>query len=560
MSVFSQLSIVFAVTTMLAWVAKLLRQPLIVAYLIAGIVVGPIVFNLVRDGHELYETFAEFGVVFLLFVVGLSLNFSYIKRIGKIALIAGFGQAVFTVFFGWIVLKLLGLTLSSAFYIALAATFSSTIIVTKLLSDKKHNDSVYGRYTIGLMLVQDLIAIIIMILFSVKEMGGSLGSTLGLFALKIVAMIAIVAFTSRVLLPFVLNRIAHSAEFLFLFTVAWCFGCTAVLHLLGFSVETGALMAGLALGSSPFQAEIASRIKPLRDFFLILFFILLGSQLHLSALDDIIVPIIIFSVFVLIGNPLILYLIFRAVKFTRRNSFFIGLTAAQVSEFGFVLLFTGAKLGLVAEQDVALFTGVALVTICASSYLITYSEQLFNAFEPWFKRWSPERHAQAEDEPKRYDVWLIGAHRIGWRIAQALKDKGVTFAVVDFNPEIVADLKKQGIPAYFGDAADVEFLSELPLESAKLVISTIPDAHDQVTFIKHIRSRSKKAFLVANLAHTKYRELLYANGADYVMMPHVLGGGLIADLIRKKNLSKKVFTDLRREQDEDIKLGLYSLT
>jgi voltage-gated potassium channel Kch len=368
-------------------------------------------------------------------------------------------------------------------------------------------------------------------------------------------MMIFIVLCSRYVLPFILSRIAHSAEFLFLFTLAWCFGITSVAKTLGFSMETGALMAGLALGSSAFQAEIMSRVKPLRDFFLILFFIILGSGMAVGSIGSVLVPAFIFSLFILVGNPLILYVLFRRMKFTRRNSFMAGLTAAQVSEFGFVLLFAGERLGIVAEKDLAFFTLVALTTIFVSSYLISYNEQIFSFFKPWFALFKKDHHLQTETEKPLYDIWVIGAHRIGWRICQALQHKKASFAVLDFNPETLATAQSAGMPTYFGDAADVEYLSELPLDKAKLVISTIPDPHDQLTFIKHVRAQSKKTYIVANLTHAKFRESLYAAGADYVMLPHVLGGELVADLIKKHSLTKKVFKDLRKEQEAEIALG-----
>jgi Kef-type K+ transport system membrane component KefB len=554
-AIFVQLSVILGITAVFAWVAKLLKQPLMIAYLAAGIVSGPVLLNFIDKNIDFYQTFAQFGVVLLLFVVGLSLNFTYIKKIGKIAVFTGLGQAVFTIVCGWVLLQVLHFPPITALYLAIASTFSSTIIITKLLADKKHTDSVYGRYTVGLLLVQDVIAIIIVIFLSASSGTESLAQSLALFALKLVVAIIFIAITARFILPFILQRIAHSSEFLFLFTLAWCFGITSLVNALGFSLETGALMAGLALGSSSFQAEIASRVKPLRDFFLILFFVILGSQLSLSNIRVVIGPAIIFSCFVLIGNPLILYTLFRLSKFTRRNSFLVGLTAAQVSEFGFVLLFTGQRLGVISKTELGVFTAVALITIFVSSYLITYNEWIFKLFMPWFALFGKDKHVQTEENRPVYDTWLIGAHRIGWRICQVLKHQKISFAVIDYNPETIAAVRAEGIPAYFGDGADVEFLTDLPLEKAKLIISTIPDPHDQITFIKHVRTHSKKTYIVANLVHVKFRDALYSAGADYVMMPHVLGGGLVAGLIKKHKLTKKIFRDLRKEQEEEIKLG-----
>ena len=210
---------------------------------------------------------------------------------------------------------------------------------------------------------------------------------------------------------------------------------------------------------------------------------------------------------------------------------------------------------MVGSKETAFFTLVALSTIFVSSYLITFNEQIFTFLRPWFALFKKDRHLQPETDKPIYDIWVVGAHRIGWRICQALRHKKMSFAIIDFNPETSALVQKEGIPTYFGDAADVEFLSELPLDKARLVISTIPDPHDQLTFIKHIRSRTKKTYIVANLTHAKFRDVLYHAGANYVMLPHVLGGELVADLIKKHHLSKRLFNELRKEQEAEINLG-----
>lgn len=555
-NLFLQLSQLLGLTTFIAFLTRILRQPLLIAYIIAGICAGPLFLNLIHKEQDIYELFSQLGVVLLLFVVGLSLNFNYLKKIGKVAIVTGVGQVVFTGIIGIIILKIIGFSLLTSIYLAIAITFSSTIIITKLLADKKDTESLYGRYTIGLMLVQDVIAIIIMIAITASNQSGSIFNSLGLLILKGIGLIAIVLFFSKIILPFLLHRVAHSSEFLFLFTLAWCFGMTSLAYLVGFSLEIGALMAGLSLGSSPYQTEISSRIKPLRDFFLILFFIILGSEMTISNFQTALLPGIILAFFILIGNPFILYALFRCMKFTRRNSFLAGLTAAQVSEFGFVLLFVGQQKGAVTQNELAIFTIVALLTIFISSYLITYNEQIYKLFSPWFQLFKPDKHKQIEEKTPEYDIWVIGYHRIGWRICEALKEKKASFAVVDFNPDTAASLRKQEIPAYFGDVADIEFLSELPLEKAKLIISTIPNVEDQLVLIRHVRSLSPKVYIMANLPLYNYREILYAAGANYVMMPHLLGGGWIAELIKKQHFSKKIFAKLRKEQQEEVKLGM----
>lgn len=555
-SIFTQITALLVLTVLVAWITRLLRQPIIVAYIFAGLAAGPLFLKIVgSDSHE-FDIFSGLGVILLLFVVGLSLNFNYIKKIGKIALIGGFGQAIFTGIFGYFILQSLGFEMLPAIYLAIAITFSSTIIITKLLSDKKQTDSLYGRHTIGLLLVQDVIAVLLMVILAASTGAGNLNEGLLKLALGGMIFVAALFLASKYLLPAVLRKIAGSTEFLFLFSLAWCFLIAYLSKTLGFSYEIGAVAAGLALASSPYQPEINARVTPLKDFFLIIFFIILGAELDLTTFSSVLIPGAILAAFILVGNPLILYILYRFMKFTRKNSLFIGLTAAQVSEFGFVLLYIGKELGHVAQSEIAIFTLVALSTIFVSAYLITYNEAIFRFLNPLLSASGKKDFKQEEDEPPTYDVWVMGYHRIGWSIVKALKDKNSSFAVIDYDPEVIDKLKKNGIPAYFIDVGDTGLLAELPLDKAKTIISTIPSIEGQTALIKHVRSHNDDTIIIANSPEAKYTASLYEAGADYVMTPHLLGGKWLSHLLTEDKLGKGDLARLRAEQEEEIKSGL----
>jgi len=551
-NIFLQVSVLLAVTVSIAFIIRLLRQPLMVAYIVAGIICGPMFLNIVQGGQETFEAFSQFGVVLLLFILGLSLDLNYLKKIGKTALIAGIGQVLFTFIFGFWILVGLQFSLASALYLAIAITFSSTIIIIKLLNDKKDTDTVYGRNTIGLMVVQDIIAIVIMLGIGIAKEPEQLLNSLIIFSLKAVFLTVLFIILSKYVLPKILKKISDSGEFIFIFTIAWCFLVASLVHLLGFSIEIGAIAAGLSLGSSTFQTQIISRIKPLRDFFIVIFFVILGSQMNLGNFDEIIIPGLILSIFILVGNPLILYLIFRFSKFTRRNSFLAGITAAQVSEFGFVLLFVGEQSGQVQGKEISVFTVVALATIFTSSYLITYNNKLYDFISPFFRLFKKDKHQQKETTEKTHKIWIFGCHRMGIKISQALQKKGQNFAVVDANSRTVGKLRKKDIPAFFGDIADVEFLDSLHLRKAKLLILTTPDPHDQKTLISFAKRENPKITIISNLHHYKHAEDLYNIGADYVIMPHLLGGQLMEEVIKNGTWKKSNLKKLRAEQLAEI--------
>lgn len=554
-NLFVQISSLLAITVSIAFIVRLLRQPLIVAYIFAGIICGPFVLNLLHGDHEMYEMFAQFGMVLLLFIIGLNLNLGHLKSIGRVSLITGMGQIIFTAGIGIVILLAINTQIVSAIYLAVAITFSSTIIIMKLLSDKKDTDSIYGRYTIGLMLVQDIIAVLLIIILGM--MSGEHGNgTDAIFLLiaKLVFVSAVLYLISKYLLPKVLDKIAESSELLFLFTLAWCFGMASILYLIGFSLEIGAIISGIALSSSPYQLEIGSRIKPLRDFFLIVFFIVLGSEMGIGSIGDIIVPAIIISLFILVGNPLILYIIFRLLKFTRRNSFLSGLTSAQVSEFGFVLLFAGRQFGHIEGDVIAIFTAVAIVTIFVSSYLISYNEQIYRFLIPFFRLFGPDKRNQVEKVVPKYDAWIIGYHRIGMKVAEALSGLRKKYSVIDFDPEAIERLRKDKVPFYYGDVADVEFLENLPIANSKMVIMTIPAVDDQINLIKYIRKSGSKALVIANAYHRPDAKTLYQHGANFVMMPHLLGGEWISKILRKEKWDNKTLDALKKKQHSSLRV------
>lgn len=551
-NIFLQVSVLLGITVSIAFIMRMLRQPLVAAYIVAGLIAGPLFLDIVNSKHSFFNAFAQFGIVLLLFLVGLSLNFEYIKRVGKMVFIGGIAQFLVTSAVGFGIMKLFGYSLLPSLFIGIAIAFSSTIIVVKLLSDKNDMETVYGRYIIGILLVQDVIAILILIFLNTFQGSNDWQYTLFATLSKGALLAGVVFLMSRYLLPIIMKRVASSGEMLFIFTIAWCFGVASLVYLAGFNVEIGAVIAGISLGSSIYHSEIVSRIKPLRDFFIVLFFIVLGSELQLGNIFSVLTPGLFLSAVVLLIDPLILYFVMRMLKYTRRSAFLAGITAAQVSEFGFILIFKGRELGYLRESELALLTVVALITIVISSYLITYNEKIYQLIRPFLELFGKDKNNEKRERRNKYQVWIFGYHRIGWKVCEALTRKKIKFAVVDFNPEVAQKLKNMGIPCYFGDAADVEFLEDLPLGKAEMIISTIPEYDDQLTLINHVRKLSKKTIFIAAMQHSHHVPGLYKAGANYVMLTHLLGGQWMSEILTKHKWSDRTFFKLRKEQTKEM--------
>ena len=538
---FVEVGLIIVIVAIVSVIMRLIRQPLIIGYILSGVIVSPLALNLIETSNKL-EIFSKIGVAFLLFTVGLHLNPKFIRDVGKISLITGIGQVLFTSICGFILAWIFGFSTLTSLYIAVALTFSSTIIIMKLLSDKGDVESLYGRITVGFLLVQDLIAILILMTISSLK-GGGLVELLSTSLLKGVGLLLIVFFVGFVLLPRINDFIAKSQELLFVFSLGWCFALATIFDYFGFTIEIGALIAGITLSMTPMNYQIASRVTPLRDFFLILFFVSLGLQMQFSNAGEFITPVVVFSAFILIGNPLIVMIIMGLLKYSKRNSFLVSITTAQVSEFSFILIALGVSTGHLNKDILSLLTVIGLLTIAGSTYFILYSDKIYNAISPFLSLF--ERRGKKVDEHNyskaEYETILIGCNRIGEDILNSLRKTRNKVLVVDFNPEKVAELVKKGINVRYGDAGDLEMLRELNLRYAKMIISTMPALETNLLLIDEVRNVNKRSIVIVVGSKAEDALRLYEQGATYVLLPHLVGGRVVASMINTHGFSLSKF-------------------
>lgn len=481
-SLFAQVGMIVGMAAVGGGLALLLRQPLIVAFIAVGILLGPSATGIVTHSSEI-EIFARLGIALLLFVVGLKLDLHIIRTVGPVALASGLGQVLFTSLFGFLIALMLGLEPVPAMYVALALTFSSTIIIVKLLSDKREVDSLHGRIAVGFLIVQDIVVVLVMIgLTAAGQADGDVH--LGWEALEIlligIGMLIAVGILIRYVLPWLMPHLAHSAELLMLFAIALAVLGAAGAAALGFSKEVGAFLAGIAIASTPYREQIAARLVSLRDFLLLFFFIELGATLDLSVLGAQLTGALIFSVFVLVGNPIIVMAIMGYMGYRKRTGFLAGLTVAQISEFSLILAALGLSLGHLDQETVGLVTLVGLITISGSTYMILYSHWIYERLAPYlglFERRVPYREMDGHaGDDGGHDVILIGLGRYGAALASLLRERGCRLLAVDFDPAAVRRHEQDGYDVRYGDAEDPEFVATLPLDRARWVVSTVRDA------------------------------------------------------------------------------------
>ncbi|MBN1662575.1 MAG: cation:proton antiporter [Deltaproteobacteria bacterium] len=525
--VFFEMAVILGLAAAMGLLGQKLRQPLIVMFLAAGILSGPAVLGII-ESYEQIELLAHMGIAFLLFIVGLRLDLNLIRTTGPVALATGLGQIIFTSVIGFGIALLFGLPFMSAAYVSVALTFSSTIIIVKLLSDKKEIDSLHGQIAVGFLIVQDIAAILALVLLT------TLGSRIGaeesvwlvssIIAFKGIGFLTAVWFMTAYLIPGLLKRLADSQELLVLFAVAWAILLGGVAELLGFSKEVGAFLAGVSLASSNYRDMIAGRLTSLRDFLLLFFFIDLGARLNWQAVGSQINASIWFSLFVLLGNPLIVLVIMGLMGYRRRTSFLAGLTVAQISEFSLIVAALGLSLGHITQQDMGLITLVGVVTICVSTYMILYSAQLYRFLErplKLFERQNPHREPLMDisETMACVDVIVMGLGGYGSGIAAQLMARKKTFIGVDFDPAALERWRSQGVFCIYGDMADPEILEQLPLTKTRWVVSTVRSKELSMALmnlLKHKRFNGKVALTAINEMEA---DLYQKTGAQVVFRP-----------------------------------------
>jgi len=543
-SVLISISLIIGIAALFAILARLIKQPPIIAYLIAGILVGPLFFNIVNPNTEsslFLQVFARMGIALLLFIVGLSLDFRVLKEFGKVATLAGIGEVVTTSTFGFLISLFLGFKFIPALYLAAALSFSSTVVVVKLLSDKKEMNTLHGRIALGILIVEDFIAAIVLMLLPVLQTGNISLISIGIS--KIILLGVFVFLVYNLLISKFVYFLARNQETLFLSGLAWALILASLFNYLGLSLEIGALIAGMSLASTKYTLELSGKIKPLRDFFVVLLFVFFGSQLIGPISKEIIKYAIIYSALILVGKPLIVMSFMRMFGYKKRTTFLTGASLAQLSEFSLIIILLGFTLGFLNQELMNLAVLVSLITIGISSYSIHYSSLIFNKISHLLNIFDGKTSEESltKREHEVYDIVLLGYHRIGYKILDLLNKSKAKVLVIDYNPKVILSLAKSDVNCIYGDASDKEFLNEINLGRVKLIISTIPNEDANIIIKRYLEESGSKATLVATAEQPRQALDLYSEGIDYVIIPHHLGGDYLAGMINSFWLDKEKY-------------------
>lgn len=528
-SLFFELGLVIISASLIGVVSYFLKQPLILGYVAAGVLIGPFGLGLVHD-IETIHVIANVGIMLMLFLVGLEMNPDRLKDLGFVAFAVGVGQVLFTGIFGYVLIWFFGFTFIQALYLSVGLSFSSTVIAVKLIYDKRDISALYGQVAISILLVQDLIAILALLILT-GFTAGSFDFVVFQFAitfLKGIALSVVVILIARKLLGYLYNRIATSHELLILFSLSWAFLVALLAELFGFNIEIGAFIAGVSLASLPYTFEINAKAKVLRDFFITIFFVALGAGLVFSSMGSLVFVFLILSLFVLVGNPLIVMVIMGFFGYDKRTSFFTGLSIANVSEFSLILVAMGGKLGHLDQQTVAMFTLIGILTMTVSSYFMTYNNFLYNRLKHYltfFEFKGVKTNISKFRKGMKGHIILLGCGQMGHQILDQISHFKEDYLVVDHDNSVIKKLISKGVDCIFGDVEDADLIQELGLENAEIVISTLPNPQDNYFLISYIEGmpRAERPIVIVTSDSGREGVEFFNRGADYVILKPYLG-------------------------------------
>ncbi|MBD3389111.1 MAG: hypothetical protein GF416_08490 [Candidatus Altiarchaeales archaeon] len=559
--ILSDIGLIIVFATLIAHVAKIIRQPMIPAYVIAGVLIGPVGMGLITN-HEAIRNLSELGIAFLLFIVGLELDLRRLRDVGIAASTTAVINGMVIFGLGAFIAYNIGFTNKEAIYIGLALSFSSTMVVIKILSDKKELETLHGRIILGVLLMQDVMAIIALsILNTLNDLSSVTIATsvvlgIGLFSIAVVM--------SKYVIPTVFKLISKSHELMFLTALSIFFVFSYMSFEAGLSYPIGAFIAGMALATFPYNLEIVGKVRSLRDFFSIIFFVSLGMEIWISDMATIIVPAILFLILVVVLKPLLIIFMTSLGGYGRRVSFLTGISLLQISEFSLIIAMQGLYEGHISNEVFSIIAFIAMISITVTSYTIKYDKQLYNLISERllvFERFSNIDKAlhHTIDEPKDTHTVICGCHRMGYSIAKTLEKAGREFIIVDFNPERVKVLLKEGLPCIYGDIGDIDVLEKLHLKKADLIISTVADEEDNMLLISESKFKNRDTPVIVTADNIRQALELYDYGADYVIVPRMLSGVVVSDIVegylkdmhRLEKLKEKHIEELLKVEHEE---------
>lgn len=537
-----EIGIIILFATIFGFLMRVLKQPLIPAYIITGILIGPLVFGLIKDQNLIFSL-SQIGVAFLIFTAGLEIKFKKLKEVGKISSVGGLIQIFVLFLIAFFVSQYFGFIGKAPTYIGLVVAFSSTMIVVKLLADRDELDSLHGRIIVGFLVLQDIIAIIAL---SILSDNLTITSFLVLLGKALILVIVVI------ILTYVVNPIfrvaAKNTEFLLLVSVAFLFLFIIGTSVAGLSLVIGAFLAGVVLANSEYKIEIEGKISGLREFFSLIFFVSLGMQLRLISMKSMLLLLSLLGL-VMIMKPIITMILVRSFGYERRTAFLTGNAIAQTSEFSFIIVALGFGLNQISQELFSTLVLLTVITMYLSTYLINYENGFYRLFS-WIL--NPLNFVRSKKEDISFnkinaEAVIFGCHRMGSLLLKEFQKENRKVVVVDYNPEIIKPLREKEIPCIYGDFMNQEVFDKIDFKKIEIVLSTIADVEDNLLLIKKVKRINSKILVFIVAKRISEAQRLYLKGADYVILPMVIGGQKSYELIKKISKDKSLIKELKKE-------------
>ncbi len=533
-TVLFSIGISIVAASLLSYAAQYLRQPPILGYITAGLLIGPNGFRLIHNQDDV-SALSELGLAFLLFIVGLEIDVKKFARSGTASTLIGVFQVLACSVLGYGVALLLGYHNLDALYIGVALSFSSTMIVVKLLSDRGELDTLPGRITLGILLIQDVLAI-----FVLAGQGNINNPSVGPIVLSIVLGIGLVLVSflvSRYVLPAAFQKVAQNPEMVLILSMAWCFVMCWLALQADFSIAMGALIAGVSISTFPYSHDVIAKIRSLRDFFVTLFFVSLGMQIFLDSLSVILTGVAL-SAFIIISRVVTIVPVSYVLKLGTRVGVLSSLSLAQSSEFSLVIASLGLGYKHITQEIISIIAITLVVTSTVSTYMMMNSHSLARVIVGFLERLGVRSsHLQEETDQAQVkgQILILGCHRVGSAIIEALEPEKHQLHVLDFNPLVLERLKARGIAASYIDISHFDALEEIGVHNASIIVCSLPDDFLRGTsneaLLKYLKARKVKGRIVVYATSVKEALKLYEEGADHVILPHIVSGENIAALL-----------------------------
>lgn len=551
-----------------AWVlglaAHFFRQPLILAYLVGGFAIGPYGMQWVKS-QESIATISELGLIFMLFMIGLEIDLKKIIRAGRVILIAAGGQLIGACILGILFFMAVGLSMGGgkfdALYLTVACALSSTVIIVKVLYEKRELDTLPGRITLGVLVLQDIFAILFL---AIQPSLGDLQISIVLLSIgRVVVLVATAMVLSRYILPKLFHQIARRPELVMLGALAWCFLIGEIAERLHLSREMGSLVAGVSLSTFPYALDVTAKVTTLRDFFITLFFVALGMTIPIPTASVIWLALVV-AVFTVVSRMVTTFLPLYFMKQGLRASLLPAINLSQISEFSLVVIQVGATAGHITSQTASAASFAFVILAVVSTFVMTRSDEITRASIVGLKKLGFRDLDQAHDgEPAHGDGAHGAARRIVvlgfFRAASALlaeierQNKSLLeqISVVDFNPNVFRTLTDRGIHVIYGDISNIDTLVHAGVGGAELIILSVPDSllkgANNEKLVRHVRSINPTAKIVSTADLLGDVPDLYAAGADYVTVTRLSDAHELYKVIEAAD--KGLLGDKRAELD-----------